>query len=190
MLARAAIELEEACWGEGTAHRAALDLLEEASDAIGGVGIAATDRSAVGPRSCARPPRRPRPRRGHSHQRDRDGAPARRPAGPCDPPLAGLSAGGTSTLEDTLAMLTEAAALGGRARRRSRPNPIAMGWRVVALIALGELEAARRDLARVPRASAPHEAAVPFLCSRALRVDDRAVRRSPGGGRSQGGALA
>jgi predicted ATPase len=35
MLARAAIGLEDACWGEGRAHRGALELLEEASAALG-----------------------------------------------------------------------------------------------------------------------------------------------------------
>ena len=35
LLARAAIGLEDACWGEGRSHRAALELLEEASAALG-----------------------------------------------------------------------------------------------------------------------------------------------------------
>ena len=52
-------------------------------------------------------------------------------------------------------------------------------------MALGELEAARRDLAEFLEARKPDEAAVLALCRRAHRVSDRAVRRPPRRGRSR-----
>ena len=53
---------------------------------------------------------------------------------------------GTSTLEEVLEMLTEARALSDELGDVEIQDDV-IGWRVVAWIALGELEAARRDLA-------------------------------------------
>jgi DNA-binding CsgD family transcriptional regulator/tetratricopeptide (TPR) repeat protein len=159
MLARAAIELEEACWGDGTAHRAALDLLEEASDAIGGaesplrIGLLSAlarvlahrgdhARAAVIRTNAIEMARRLGDRQALATLLSR-----------------AYTAGGTSTLEDTLSMLTEAAALADELGALETQS-IAMAWRVVALIALADLEAARRDLAEYRELS--HRTKQPF----------------------------
>jgi DNA-binding CsgD family transcriptional regulator/tetratricopeptide (TPR) repeat protein len=146
MLARAAIGLEDACWGEGRPHQAALELLEEASAALGGaestlrIGLLSAlarvlayrgdpGRAAIIYANAMEMARRLGDRRG----------------------LAILLARaywvrGSRTLKDILEMLTEARALGGELGDLGIESE-ARAWRVITLMALGELEAARRDLA-------------------------------------------
>jgi predicted ATPase/DNA-binding CsgD family transcriptional regulator len=160
MLARAAIGLEGACWGEGRSHRAALELLEEASAALGGaestlrVGLLSAlarvlsyrgdpERAAIIRANAVEMARRLGDQRALAILLAR-----------------AYSARGTSTLEDVLEMLTEALALGDELGDREIQYE-ARGWRVVAWIALGELEAAQRDLAEFLELS--HRANQPFF---------------------------
>jgi ATP/maltotriose-dependent transcriptional regulator MalT len=69
------------------------------------------------------------------------------------------SARGTSRLEDIVEMLTEARALGDELGDLEIQSQ-ALGWRVATWIALGELEAARRDLAEFLELS--HRGKQPF----------------------------
>jgi predicted ATPase/DNA-binding CsgD family transcriptional regulator len=145
ILARAAIGLEDACWGEGTSHRGALELLEEASAALEGtdstlrVGLLSAlvrvlvyrgdhERASIIRANAMAMSRRLGDQRGLARLLAR-----------------AYSARGTSTLEDVLDMLTEAWALGDELGDLEIQSE-ARGWRVVIWIALGELEAARRDL--------------------------------------------
>jgi len=145
LLARAAIGLEDACWGEGSSHRAALELLEEASAALGGAesplrvgllsGLARVlayrgdhERAAIIRANATQMARRLGDQRGLANLL-----------------LRAYSARGTSTLEDILAMLTEACALGDELGDLELQSD-ARAWRAVAWIALGDLGAARRDL--------------------------------------------
>jgi ATP/maltotriose-dependent transcriptional regulator MalT len=146
MLARAGIGLEDACWGDRTSHRAALELLEEASAALGGaestlrVGLLSAlarvlsyhgdqRRAAVIHANATEMARRLGDQRGLAILLSQ-----------------AYTACGTSTLEDILEMLTEAAAL-GEELDDLRIQLEARAWRVVTWIALGELDAARRELA-------------------------------------------
>jgi DNA-binding CsgD family transcriptional regulator/tetratricopeptide (TPR) repeat protein len=146
MLARAAIGLEDACWGEGRAHRGALELLEEASTALGEqestlrvrllsalVRVLAYrgdhGRAAIVHENAMEMARRLGDRRGLAILLAR-----------------AYSARGTRTLEEVLEMLTEARDLQDELGDVGTRDE-ARGWRVAAWIALGELEAARRELA-------------------------------------------
>ncbi len=146
MLARAAIGLEEACWGEGRAHRGALELLEEASAAVGeeestlrvrllsALARVLTyrgdhARAAIVYGNAVEMARRLGDRRGLAILLTR-----------------AYLILGTSTLEEVPEMLAEARALSDELGEREIQDDV-IGWRVVAWIALGELEAARRDLA-------------------------------------------
>ncbi len=146
MLARAAIGLEDACWGEGRAHRGALELLEEASAAVGEeestlrIGLLSAlarvltyrgdhGRAAIVYANAVEMARRLGDRRGLAILLTR-----------------AYLILGTSTLEVVPEMLTEARALSDELGEREVQDDV-IGWRVVAWIALGELEAARRDLA-------------------------------------------
>jgi len=146
MLARAAIGLEGACWGEGGSHKAALELLEEAGAALGG------DQSTL------RIPLLAALARVVAYRGDQARAEiirtnaiemARRlgdQRGLASLLARAYTTRGTSTLEDIVEMLTEARALAdelGDVEIQSE----AVGWRLATWIALGELEAARRDLA-------------------------------------------
>ena len=96
---------------------------------------------------------------------------------------------GTSSLEEILAMLTEARDLGeelGNTEIRAE----AMSWRVPAFVALCDLESARREVVVLREIDRADRSAVPHPRGRALRVGDRALRRAPGGGRRPGTALA
>ena len=145
MLARAAIGLEDAGWGEGRSHRAVLELLEEASAALDGadsalrIGLLSAlvrvlayrgehERAAITRANAMDMARR------LGDQRALGMLLAR-----------AYSARGKSTLEDVLDMLTEAWAVGDELGDLEIQSEVT-GWRVVAWIALGELEAARRDL--------------------------------------------
>jgi DNA-binding CsgD family transcriptional regulator/tetratricopeptide (TPR) repeat protein len=146
MLARAAIGLEDACWGEGRAHRGALELLEEASAAVGEeestlrIGLLSAlarvltyrgdhGRAAIVYANAVEMARRLGDRRGLAILLTR-----------------AYLILGTSTLEVVPEMLAEARALSDELGEREVQDDV-IGWRVVAWIALGELEAARRDLA-------------------------------------------
>ena len=146
MLARAAIGSEDACWGEGRSHRATLELLEEASAALGEaasplrVGLLSAlarvlayrgdhGRAAIIHANATQMARRLGDQRGLATLL-----------------LRAYSARGTRTLEEVLEMLTEACALGDELGDVEIQSD-ARGWRVVAWIASGALEAARRDLA-------------------------------------------
>jgi DNA-binding CsgD family transcriptional regulator/tetratricopeptide (TPR) repeat protein len=151
LLARAAIGLEDACWGEGRPHRAALELLEEASDALGGdesslrVGLLSAlarvlayrgdpGRAAIIQANAMEMARRLGDQRGLATLLARAYS------------ARGTAARGSGTLEDVLDMLTEAWALGDELGDPEIQSE-ARGWRVVVWIALGELQAAQRDLA-------------------------------------------
>jgi predicted ATPase/DNA-binding CsgD family transcriptional regulator len=146
MLARAATRLEDACWGEGRSQRTALELLEEASAALGEaestlrVGLLSAlarvlayrgdhGRAAITHANAMKMARRLGDQHGLATLLAR-----------------AYSARGTSSLEDIVEMLTEAWALGDELGDLEIQSE-ARAWRVVAWIALGELEAARRDLA-------------------------------------------
>ena len=146
MLARAAIGLEGACWGEGRSHRAALELLEEASAALEGnqstlrIPLLSALARVVAYRGEQA---RAEIIRGNAIEMARRLGDQR--------VLAALLARayttrGTSTLEDVVEMLTEARALADELGDLEIQSE-ALGWRVATWIALGELEAARRDLA-------------------------------------------
>ncbi len=146
MLARAAIGLEDACWGEGRAHRGALELLEEASAALGEgestlrVRLLSAlarvlayrgyhERAAIVHTNAIEMARRLGDWRGLAILLAR-----------------AYSTRRTSSLDEILEMLTAARDLGDELGDVEIQES-AMGWRVVVLIALGELEAARRDVA-------------------------------------------
>jgi DNA-binding CsgD family transcriptional regulator len=145
LLARAAIGYEDACWRPGIADQGAVELLEEAAGALGDAsselrvgllgGLARAldfrgdhERAAVVRASAIGMARR---------SGDQSG-------------LAAVLMGAywsryTNSLEEILAMLTEAAAIGeemGDTEIRAE----AMSWRVPAFVALGDLDAARRDV--------------------------------------------
>jgi DNA-binding CsgD family transcriptional regulator/tetratricopeptide (TPR) repeat protein len=157
MLARAAIGLEDSCWGEGRAHRGALELLEEASAALG------EEESTLRIRLLSALARVLAYRGDHGRAAivyanaiemarrlgDRPGLAillARAYVAGVVGVTAGTFIGTTSTLDEIREMLTEARALGDELGDVEIQEE-ATGWRVVAWIALGELEAARRDLA-------------------------------------------
>jgi DNA-binding CsgD family transcriptional regulator/tetratricopeptide (TPR) repeat protein len=160
LLARAAIGLEDACWGEGRSHRAALELLDEASAALGGaestlrIGLLSGlvrvlayrgdhARAAIIRENAIEMARRLGDRRGLAILLSR-----------------AYSARGTATLEEIVDMLTEASALGHELGDLEIQSD-ATGWRAVAWIALGELDAARRDLAEF--FELPNRARQPFV---------------------------
>jgi DNA-binding CsgD family transcriptional regulator len=146
MLARAAIGVEDACWGEGRAHRAALELLEEAGAALGGaestlrVGLLS---ALVRVLSYRGDPGRAELTRSNAIEMARRLGDQR---GLATLLARAYSARGTSTLEQVAEMLTEARALGDELDDLEIQSH-ALGWRAATWIALGELEAARRDLA-------------------------------------------
>jgi DNA-binding CsgD family transcriptional regulator/tetratricopeptide (TPR) repeat protein len=160
LLARAAIGLEDACWGEGRSHRAALELLEEASAALGGAestlrvgllsGLARVlayrgdhARAAITRANAIEMARRLGDRLGLAILLSRAG-----------------SARGTSTLEEIRDMLTEGCAVADELGDLGIQSD-AIGWRAVTSIALGELDAARRDLAEFYEL--PNRARQPFV---------------------------
>jgi DNA-binding CsgD family transcriptional regulator len=146
MLARAAIELEEACWRPAIAHQGLLELLEEATAGLGEqestlrVGLLTAlarvltyrgdhERAAIVRASAMQMARRLGDRRG----------------------LAALLmraywARGTNTLEEILEMLAEARDLGDELGDLEIHFG-ASAFRVITWMALGEVDAARRELA-------------------------------------------
>ena len=174
LLARAAIGYEDACWRPGIADQGAVELLEEAAAALGDesselrVGLLGGLARALDFQG--------------EHERgaivrtnaDRDG-----PAS-CDD-RAGLAtvlmrsywSRGTSSLEEILAMLTEAMDL-GEELGDTEILAEAMAWRVPAFVALGDLESARREVAALLRDRRADGPAVHAPRRRALRLGDRA----------------
>jgi DNA-binding CsgD family transcriptional regulator/tetratricopeptide (TPR) repeat protein len=159
MLARAAIGLEDASWGEGSSHRAALELLEEASAALGGaestlrVGLLSAlarvlahrgdhGRAAVIRANAIDMARRLGDRRGLAILLTR-----------------AVSARGTSTLDQVREELTEACAVADELGADAM-HAEARTWRAITWIASGQLDAARRDLTglleRVQRSKQPY----------------------------------
>ena len=146
MLARAAIGLEDACWRPGMADQEVQELLEEATAALGEqestlrVGLLSAlarvltyrdehERAAVVRASAMQLARRIGDRRGLA-----------------DLLMRAYSARETNTLEEILEMLAEARDLGGELGDLEIEVG-ARAFRVITWIALGEVEAARRELA-------------------------------------------
>jgi DNA-binding CsgD family transcriptional regulator len=160
LLARAAIGLEDAGWGEGRAHRGAMELLEEASAALGeGESTLRVRLLSALARVLAYRGEHARAAIVHTNAMEMArGLGDRR--GLASLLARAYSARGTRTLEEVLDMLTEARDLQDELGDVGTRDE-ARGWRVVAWIALGELEAARRDLAEF-RAIA-HRTKEPFF---------------------------
>ncbi|HYI19777.1 MAG TPA: LuxR C-terminal-related transcriptional regulator, partial [Solirubrobacteraceae bacterium] len=145
LLARAAIGLEEACWRPGMTDRGAVALLEEAATALGPndsalrVGLLAGLARALDLQG--------RRDRGHIARRSAI-AMAREiddRVGLATVLMRSYWAHGATPVQDILAMLTEAVALGeelGDTEIRAE----AMAWRVPALVSLGDLASARRAI--------------------------------------------
>ena len=189
LLARAAIGYEEACWRPGIVDEGAVELLEEAADAL-------SDESSELRVALLSGLARALDFRG-DHDR---GAQARTSAiamarrlgdrtGLATVLMRSYWSRGTSSLDEILEMLTEARDLAaelGDAEIQAE----AMGWRVPALIALGDLEAARQRARRAAADGRADGAAVHPPRRRALRLGDRALRRPARRRRSDGAALA
>jgi ATP/maltotriose-dependent transcriptional regulator MalT len=160
LLARAAIGYEDACWRPGMADQGAVELLEEATAALSESG----DELRVGLLSGLA--------RALDFQGDHDRAAVVRVSAiemaQRGGDLAGLAtvlmraywSRGTNSLEEILAMLTEAAAIGeelGDTEIRAE----AMSWRVPALVALGDIDAARRQVNALQETA--EQTAQPFM---------------------------
>jgi DNA-binding CsgD family transcriptional regulator len=160
LLGRAAIGYEDACWRPGMADQGAVELLEEATAALGesdsGVRIGllsglarALDfqgdhqRAAVVRESAVGMARRSGDR-----------------AGLATVLMRAYWSRGTNSLEEILAMLTEAAAIGeelGDTEIRAE----ALSWRVPTFVALGDIEAARQEVATLQETA--EQTAQPFM---------------------------
>ena len=192
LLARAAIGFETSCWRPGLADEGARELLEEASAALGesdsscvsgcsrasparSSSRAARTQAAVVRAEAIAMARRIDDRRGLAHvadgrllgERD-DDEPARR----------------------SLAMLERGARARRGARRRRGPGRGDASGASSALLALGDIEAARAELAVALRGRAAHAPALHAPRRRALPLGARAARGAPRRGRGGGRALA
>jgi DNA-binding CsgD family transcriptional regulator/tetratricopeptide (TPR) repeat protein len=187
-LARAAIGYEDACWRPGIADRGAVELLEEAAAALGDtsshlrVGLLAGlaraldfrgdhERAAVVRGSAIDMARRLQDR-----------------AGLATVLMRAYWSRGTNSLDAILAMLDEAVSIGeelGNTEIRAE----AMSWRVPTYVALGDLEATRREVAALDRIAeqtaqpfvlhvAGHYASAIALCDGRLDAADALARRS------------
>jgi DNA-binding CsgD family transcriptional regulator len=160
LLARAAIGYEDAGWRPGIADQGAVELLEEAAEALGEAsselrvgllsGLARAldfqgghERAAVVRTSAV----------GMARQLgDR--------AGLATVLVRAYWSRGTNSLEEILSMLTEAATIGeelGDTEIRAE----AMSWRVPAFVALGDIDAARREVAALQETA--EQTAQPFM---------------------------
>jgi DNA-binding CsgD family transcriptional regulator/type II secretory pathway predicted ATPase ExeA len=188
LLARAAIGYEDACWRPGMADQGAVELLEEATAAHGGasselrVGLLAGlaraldfqgnhARAAVVRTSAVDMARR---------------LPDR--VGLATVLMRAYWSRGTNSLEEILAMLTEAVQIGeelGNTEIRAE----AMSWRVPTLVALGDMDAARRAAAALQETAektaqpfmlhvAAHYRSAIALCDGRLEAADEVARRS------------
>ncbi len=146
LLARAAIGFEKACWRPGVTDQGARELLEEASGALDvrdstlRVGVLAGLARALEFQGEAPTAREVRARAIEMARRVDD-----------RPGLAGVLMGAywaraTTDLETILAMLAEAREV-GEAIGDIEIQAEAMEWRIAALMALGEIPAAREELA-------------------------------------------
>jgi DNA-binding CsgD family transcriptional regulator/tetratricopeptide (TPR) repeat protein len=160
LLARAAIGYEEACWRPGIADQGAVELLEEATTALGD-GNLELRAGLLGGLA-----------RGLVFQGEHERgaivrtnavALARRLDDPV--PLATVLvrsywSRGTSSLDEILAMLTEAVDL-GEELGDTEILAEAMAWRVPTFVALGDLDAARLEVAALLRTA--EQTAQPFI---------------------------
>jgi len=193
LLARAAIGYEEACWRPGMADQGAVELLEEAAEALGErdsalrLGLLSGLARALD----------------YQGQRER-GAVVRASAIAMARALqdrAGLAtvlmrsywSHGTTSLEEILEMLTEALQIAdelGNTELRAE----AMAWRVPALVAVCDLDAARHEVAAVrdtaERTAQPfmihvaeHYGSAVALCDGRLEAAEALARRSHEWGR-------
>jgi DNA-binding CsgD family transcriptional regulator/tetratricopeptide (TPR) repeat protein len=160
LLARAAIGYEEACWRPGIADRGAVELLEEATAALGDDNLELRAGLLSGLA------------RGLVFQGEHErGAIVRTNAVALARrlddrvPLARVLvrsywSRGTSSLDEILAMLTEAVGL-GQELGDTEILAEAMAWRVPTFVALGDLDAARVEVAALLRTA--EQTAQPFI---------------------------
>ena len=160
-LARAATGYEDACWRPGMTDQGAVEILEEAAMVLGDEDSSLRVGTARRARPRARLPGAPRARRDRAHERrghgptaggSRSGSPAVL--------VRSYWSRGTTSLEEILAMLTEAGDLGeelGNTEIRAE----AMSWRVPAFVALSDLESARREVAALRETA--EQTAQPFI---------------------------
>jgi DNA-binding CsgD family transcriptional regulator len=160
LLGRAAIGYEDACWRPGIADQGAVELLEEATAALGD----ARSEIRVGLLSGLA--------RALDFQGDHDRAAIVRTSAIAMARRAGDRAGlatvlmraywsrSTNSLEEILAMLNEAAAI-GEELENTEIRAEAMSWRVATVIALGDIDAARREVTRLEETA--EQTAQPFM---------------------------
>lgn len=188
LLARAAIGYEDACWRPGMVDQGAVELLEEATAVagdesselrvglLGGLARALDfqgdhERAAVVRRSAVDMARRLEDR-----------------VGLATVLMRAYWSRGTSSLAEILAMLTEAMEIGedlGNTEIRAE----AMSWRVPTFVALGDMDAARREAAALQETAeqtaqpfmlhvAAHYGSAIALCDGRLEAADEVARRS------------
>src|SRR3954468_3517358 len=160
LLARAAIGYEEACWRPGIADQGAVELLEEATAALGDDNLELRAGLLGG---LARGLVFQGEHERGAIVRTNAVALARRLDDPV--PLATVLvrsywSRGTSSLDEILAMLTEAVDL-GEELGDTEILAEAMAWRVPTFVALGDLDAARLELAAV--LATAEQTAQPFM---------------------------
>jgi len=160
LLARAAIGYEEACWRPGIADQGAVELLEEATTALGDDNLELRAGLLSG---LARGLVFQGEHERGAIVRTNAVAMARRLDDPV--PLATVLvrsywSRGTSSLDEILAMLTEAVDL-GEELGDTEILAEAMAWRVPTFVALGDLDAARLEVAAVLRTA--EQTAQPFM---------------------------
>ena len=188
LLARAAIGHEDACWRPGVADRGAVELLEEAAAALGEedselrVGLLSglaraldfqgrRERGAIVRTSAIEMARR---------LDDRPGL--------ATVLMRAYWSRGTTPLEEIMAMVTEGKAIGEELGDTEKMVE-AMAWRLPALVALGDLDAARHETAALVAAAertaqpfmlhvAEHYASAIALCDGRLDAAEAAARRS------------
>jgi DNA-binding CsgD family transcriptional regulator len=160
LLARAAIGYEEACWRPGIADQGAVELLEEATTALGDDNLELRAGLLGG---LARGLVFQGEHERGAIVRTNAVALARRLDDPV--PLATVLvrsywSRGTSSLDEILAMLTEAVDL-GEELGDTEILAEAMAWRVPTFVALGDLDAARLEIAAV--LATAEQTAQPFM---------------------------
>jgi DNA-binding CsgD family transcriptional regulator/tetratricopeptide (TPR) repeat protein len=160
LLARAAIGYEDACWRPGIADQGAVELLEEATAALGeasselrvgllsGLARALDFQGDHGRAAIVRESAITMARRAH----DRTGL--------ATVLMRAYWSRGTNSLEEILAMLTEAAEIGGELGN-TEIRAEAVSWRVPAFVALGDIDAARREVAALQATA--EQTAQPFM---------------------------
>ena len=191
LLARAAIGFEEACWRPGIADQGAVELLEEATTALGEDDSELRVGTAQRARARARLPGRARARGHRAHRCRGPGPRAARPR----PALAttlvrSYWSRGTSSLDEILAMLTEA--MRSRPRSWATPRSSPRRWRGGSRPSSrwATSSRARREVAAL--LATAEQTAQPFMLHVAEHYgsSDRALRRAPRRGRGEGAALA